>query len=74
MLLFDQSVARHVGSNLSKMQTLTLVNRLSSSTEMVCGLRTWPIGCIWVEAPNAWETWFISLNHVFTPAILVGVG
>ena len=31
MLLFDQSVARHVGSNLSKMQTLTSVNRLSSS-------------------------------------------
>ena len=66
MPVFDQSVARHVGFDLSKIRTpssislkitdLDSLNRLSSSSfqiKGVPGLRASRKGCMRVEAANA---------------------
>ena len=66
MPVFDQSVARQVGFDLSKIRTpssisfimmdLDSLNRLSSSlfhTNGVPGLRAWRKGCMRLEAAKA---------------------
>ena len=87
MPLFDQSVARHVGLDLSKIRTPSSIsvtmtvfdslNKLfSSSFQMkgVPGFRASRNGCMRVDAAKAYDTWLIRPNQDRMSVRLVGVG
>ena len=87
MLLFDQSVARQVGLDFSKMHTPSSISLMitdldsskswsSSSVHLkgVPGWRSWQNGSMRSVAAKAYEAWLISPNHKRTSAMLAGVG
>ena len=87
MPLLDQSVARQVGLDLSKMGTpssiLLMITDLDSSKSWysssvhlkgVPGWRSWRKGSMRSVAAKAYETWLISPNHERTSVMLAGVG
>ena len=85
--LFDQSVARQVGLDLSKMRTPSSISLmitdldslkswLSSAVHWkgVPGWRSWQNGSMPSVAAKAYETWLISPNYEQTSVMLAGVG
>ena len=87
MPVLDQSVARQVGLDLSKMHTPSSISSIitdfdSSNSSLsplshlkgAQGLSDWRKGSMRSVAAKAYDTWFTSPNQERTSVMLVGVG
>ena len=87
MPVLDQSVARQVGLDLSKMRTpssiSSIITDLDSSNSSLSSLShlkgvprlsNWRKGSMRSVAAKAYDTWFMSLNQERTSVMFVGVG
>ena len=87
MPVLDQSVARHVGLDLSKILTPLLISstiffydtwnawsRSAVHSNLLPGFRKDLNGSMVSATLKAWDIWFTSPNHDLTSVRFVGVG